>query len=298
VRNLPARTLELYDKSIDLLRSADAQYLLADALIFSDTLKHLNGDYLEARSLIEEGLAYARSSHNDWFTAYGVYNLGHVDSLLGEYQKGYDQMLEGLALWRKLGDPHSISLGLNFLVDTQIALKRYDEAKAAMRESIALCEQTQNRWGKGTAYRYLGLAMLADGQHDDARGCFQKSLEIFGEYFEGWDIAITLAYLADATLLAGDEAEAKALYLDSMRHARRIDSAPLMLMALAGLAQLEVRLNPDLATGWLTLILSHPAASSDTKARAAQLLAKQKQRLPANALSLEETVAEILAGQD
>jgi integrase len=94
--------------------------------------------------------------------------------------------------------------------------------------------------------------LLADGQHDDARDCFQKSLEIFGEYFEGWDIAITLAYLADATLFAGDEAEAKALYLDSMRHARRIDSAPLMLMALAGLAQLEMRFNPDLATGWLT----------------------------------------------
>jgi tetratricopeptide (TPR) repeat protein len=30
MRNLPARALELYDKSIDLLRSADAQYLLAD----------------------------------------------------------------------------------------------------------------------------------------------------------------------------------------------------------------------------------------------------------------------------
>jgi tetratricopeptide (TPR) repeat protein len=190
---------------------------------------------------------------------------------MGEHQKGYDQMLDGLALWRKLGDPHSISLGLNFLVDTQIALKHYDEAKVSMRESIALCEQTQNRWGMGTAYRYLGLAMLADGQYDEARECFHKSLEVFGEYFEGWDIAITLAYLADATLLAGGEAEAREIYLDSLRHARRIDSAPLMLMALAGLAQLQSRITPDLAAGWLTLILSHPAATSDTKDRAAQL---------------------------
>ncbi|MFZ5883414.1 MAG: tetratricopeptide repeat protein [Chloroflexota bacterium] len=267
-----ARAQKLYDKSIALLRSADAQFLLADALIFSGTLKHLNGDYLEAKSLIEEGLAYARASHNDWFIAYGIYNLGHVDSLMGEYQKGYDQMQEGLALFRKVGDPHSISLGLNFLVDTQIALKRYEEAKAAMRESIALCEQTQNRWGMGTAYRYLGLATMTDGHYDEARGCFQKSLEIFGEYFEGWDIAITLAYLADATLHAGEDAEARTLYLDSLRHARRINSAPLMLMTLAGLAQLESRFNPDLAAGWLTLILSHPAATSDTKDRAARLL--------------------------
>jgi predicted ATPase/Tfp pilus assembly protein PilF len=289
-----ARAQELYDRSIDLLRSADAQYLLADALIFSDTLKHLNGDYLEARSLIEEGLAYARSSHNDWFTAYGVYNLGHVDSLLGDYQKGYDQMLEGLALWRKLGDPHSISLGLNFLVDTQIALKRYDEAKAAMRESIALCEQTQNRWGKGTAYRYLGLAMLADGQHDDARGCFQKSLEIFGDAFKGWDIAQTLIYLGETYLHSGDEAQAKTILLDSLRLARDIHSEPLILQSLAGLAALELRLNPTPAAGWLTLILSHPSALHSTKEHARELM----EGLPAREESsptIEQAAEEALA---
>jgi len=233
---------------------------------------------------------------DDWFTAYGIYNLGHVDSLMGDCQNGYDQMIEGLALFRKVGDPHSISLGLNFLVDTQIALKKYEEAKEAMRESIALCEQTQNRWGKGTAHRYLGLAMLADGQYDDARDCFHKSLEVFGEYFEGWDISITLAYLADATLLLGDEAEAKTIYLDSLRHARRINSAPLMLMNLAGLAQIESRLSPDVAVGWLTLILNHPATTQETRQRAEELYAKQRQHIQANApcQSLEEVVDAIL----
>lgn len=283
-----------YDQGIDLLRSVDAQSILADALIFSGTLKHLNGDYLEAKAQIAEGLTYARAMKDDWFTAYGIYNLGHVDSLMGDCQKGYDQMIEGLALFRKVGDPHSISLGLNFLVDTQIALKKYEEAKASMRESIALCEQTQNRWGKGTAHRYLGLAMLADGQYDDARDCFQKSLEVFGEYFEGWDISITLTYLADATLLSGDETEARQIYLDSLRHARRINSAPLMLLNLAGLAQLESRLSSSRAAGWLTLILNHPAATQETRQRAQELRAKQKQRVPANTLSLEEVVDAIL----
>ncbi|RJP49654.1 MAG: helix-turn-helix domain-containing protein [Anaerolineaceae bacterium] len=295
---------KLYNQSIAILRAVDAPALLADALIFSGTLKHLNGDYHEAKALIEEGLAHARALNNDWFIAYGVYNLGHVDSLMGDYQKGYDQMQAGLALWRKVGDPHSISLGLNFLVDTQIALKRYDEAKASMRESIALCEQTKNRWGMGTAQRYLGLAMLADGQYNEARDCFQKSLEVFGEYFEGWDISITLAYLADATLLAGDEAEAKEIYLDSLHHARRINSAPLMLMNLAGLAQLESRIDPDRARGWLTLVVDHPAATRETKDRAYQiLLAFEKRpgveqngtvREQKSSQSLEELVGTIL----
>lgn len=266
------RAQELYDQSIEILRAVDAQALLADALAFSATIKHLNGDYLESKRLATEGLEYARACRDEWFTAFGLFTLGRVDSLMGDYQKGYNQMQAGLVFWRKIGDPHSISLGLNFLVDAQIALKRYEEAKAGMTESVALCEKTQNRWGMGTAYRYLGLAMMADGQYDEARECFQKSLEVFGEYFEGWDIALTLIYLADATLLAGSEIEARILYADALRLARQIDSVPLELMILAGLAQLESDLKPELAGGWLTLILSHPAATSDTKDRAADLL--------------------------
>ena len=299
-----SRALEFYNRSIAILRSIDDKALLADALIFSGTIIHLNGDYHEARKLMEEGLECARASKSQWFIAYGIYTLGHVDSLMGEYQKGYDQMVAGLTGWRKIGDPHSIALGLNFLVDTQIALKRFDEAKASMRESIALCEQSRNRWGTGTAYRYLGLAMLADGQYSEAQSCFQKSLEIFGDYFEGWDIALSLAYLADATMLAGSEAEAKTIYYDALGHAYRIQSAPLMLTTLAGLAQLESRNAPDRAAGWLNLILSHPAAPQDTKDRARQLLSDlkltssadqvgQSQEQP-TALSLEKLVEAIL----
>ncbi|HEY5730276.1 MAG TPA: tetratricopeptide repeat protein [Anaerolineales bacterium] len=269
---------ELYKDSIAILRPIDERAILADALIFSGTLMHLNGEFLEARELIEEGLQYARMASAQWFAAYGIYNLGHVDSLMGEYQKGYDQMQEGLKIWREVGDPHSISLGLNFLVDTQIALKRFEEAKQSMRESIALCEQTRNRWGMGTAYRYLGLAMMADGQYEEAQEYFQKSLAIFGEYFEGWDIAITVAYLADATHLSGDEAGAKKNYLDALRIANRIDSTPLTLMAVAGLAQLEYRLNSDLVTGWLKIILDHPAAFQETKDRARQISSELEKR--------------------
>ena len=203
-------------------------------------------------------------------------------------------MQAGLKLWRKLGDPHSISLGLNFCVQTQIALGRADEAIAAMQESIALCERTQNRWGMATAYRYLGLATLAAGQCGEAKRHLEKSLETFGEYFKGWDIAQTLIYLGETYLHLGDDARAKTTLLDSLRLARDIHSEPLILESLAGLAELELRLNPGLAAGWLTLILNHPAAVYATKQQAKQLLAKQKQRVPEDAPSLEETVTEIL----
>lgn len=264
--------VELYKRSIAILRSVDAPALLADALIFSGTISHLNGDYLEAKALIQEGLQYARAANDSWFAAYGVYNLGHVDSLLGEYQKGYEQMQAGMKLWRELGDPHSISLGLNFLVETQIALGQHESAITAMRESIALCEQTKNRWGLGTAYRYLGLATLATGRYDEAQGYFQKSLEVFGEYFKGWDIARTLLYMGEAHLMVGEHPNAKPALLNALRLARDIHSAPLMLDAITALASMDIRLEPERTAGWLRVVSTHLAAPQEMKDRACQLL--------------------------
>ena len=119
---------------------------------------------------------------------------------------------------------------------------------------------------------------MADGQYEEAQECFQRSLAIFGEYFEGWDIAITVSYLADATHLSGDETEARKNYLDALRIAHRIDSTPLVLMAVVGLAQLEYGLNPDLVTGWLKIILDHPAAFQETKDRARQISLELEKR--------------------
>ena len=266
--------MQLYNAGISILRSVDERALLSDALIFSGTITHLNGDYIEAKKLIEEGLECAHAANDLWFAAYGLYNLGHVDSLMGEYQKGYEQMQKGLQLWRELGDPHSISLGLNFLVETQIKLNHYAEAREAMHESISLCEQTKNRWGMGTAYRYLGLVTLAEGEHIEAQFHLQKSLEIFGEYFKGWDIATTLIYLGQAEALSGNRSEAKKHLLDALRLAHDIRSRPLMLEAVTALSFLEKCLNSERVAGWLALVISHPAATEDTRERACLIISE------------------------
>jgi len=235
-----ARALERYQNAIPILRAVNARPLLADALIFNGTLLHLTGDLIEARELIQEGWEIAQEVNDPWFCAYGIYNLGHIDSQMGEYQKGYEQMQAGLSLWRELGDPHSISLGLNFLVETQIKLGRFEKAVASMQESLALCKQTKNRWGIGTAYRYLGLAALASGRYFDAISDLKKSLEVFGEYFTGWDIARSLTYLGAAEILADELQEAEKTYQEALHLSLEIQSTPLVLDAILGLARLRL----------------------------------------------------------
>lgn len=274
------RAQDLYHKAIEILRTVDAPGLLADALIFSGTLAHLNGSYLEAKASITEGLVYAQEANDPWFTAYGIYNLGHVDSLIGDTHKGYAQMKEGLALWRSIGDPHSISLGLNFFVETQLSLGRSEEAIASMQESIALCERTKNRWGMGTAYRYLGLAKLATGRIIEAQADLQKSLEIFGEYFVGWDIARTLTYLGDAVLAAGDLCEAEKKYLEALRLAVESKSVSLALDALVGLARVHLcRGEAKKAARLATFIQDQAASTQETKNISRQIILQTEKQV-------------------
>lgn len=273
-KGLYKRAVLLMEESVSLLRPLGDTGLLVDALVYLGIIMHLNGEMARSQSLMEEGLSYAQDPRYEWFAAYAIYNLGYIASLRGNYLQGREQMMEGLTIWRRLGDPHSIALGLNYLVPTLVTLGDYDEARMYLQESLELCQASNNRWGMGTAYRHLGLVARAQGDLDEAQSFLHKSLNTFGDYIIGWDISQTLIVLGETIALTGDYPKAEELLLTALRLARDIHSAPLMLMALAGLAQFESRLNPDLAAGWLTLILNHPAASADTKDRVAQLLSE------------------------
>ena len=156
----------------------------------------------------------------------------------------------------------------------------------------------------GTAYRYLGLVTLAEGKFIEAQAHFEKSLEIFGEYFKGWDIATTLIYLGEAKAWSGNPPEAKKHLLEALRLAHDIHSRPLMLEAVTALSSMEKCLHPEQVANWLALVISHSAATQDTRDRAFQILAeirmhsgdKQTQRLQEKPLdqSLEELAGIIL----
>jgi predicted ATPase/DNA-binding XRE family transcriptional regulator len=270
-KGLYERAVSLMEESVSLLRPLGDTGLLVDALVYLGIIMHLNGEMDRSQALMEEGLSYAQDPKYEWFAAYAIYNLGYITSLRGNYIQGREQMMEGLTIWRRLGDPHSIALGLNYLVPTLIALGCYDEARTYLLESLELCQASNNRWGKGTAYRHLGWVAKAQGNLEEAQSFLHKSLNTFGDYIIGWDISQTLIVLGETIALTGDCLKAENLLLTALRLARDIHSTPLILESLTGLASLEMRLDPERATGWLMLIKDHPAAKQDVKDRACQL---------------------------
>jgi tetratricopeptide (TPR) repeat protein len=269
-----ARASQFYEESILLLGLVGDYTLLSDAMVFLGTILHMFGEYDRSRALQEEGLAYAQQTHQRWFEAWAVFNLGYLEGLLGRSAEGYKQMLAGLSIWRELGDPQAIALGINFMVPTLIKLGGFEEAKPFMQESIALCEASKNLWGMGTAYRHLGLAYLGAGEYTLARNHILKSLEIFGQFSQGWDIARSLSYLGDAALMTGNLTEARKYYQDALQSSLEAQAIPIALDSLMGFGELHANAG-DLEKAQLicTYILLHPSSEHETKSRAELLQA-------------------------
>lgn len=288
------RAQALFEESLYILRGTNRPELLSDSLIYLGVITFLNGDLTKAAPLLEEVLACVQDTDDEWFGAYAIFNLGYIASLRGQYAVGQEKMWAGLAIWRRLGDPHSIALGLNYLSLSLIQLGLFTQAETHLQESLELCQRSGNRWGLGTAYRHLGVLKTAQGDYARAEALLRQGLETFGDYIVGWDIACSYTYLGDVMLKTANLPAAKEYYLKGLRLAQEIRSAPLMLEALAGMAELEQqRGSPERAWTMARVVRDHTASPQVVKDRAQRIILLVEDRLDkenAPILSLEGMV--------
>lgn len=263
----------LLQESLAVLRPTGERPLLVDPLIYSGAIRYLNGDIETAAVVLHEGLGYAQEAHDEWFVAYAIFILGHIISLKGEHAEGHRQETISIAIWRRLGDPHAIALGLNYSSLTLIQLGQFAEAEANLQESLRLCRDSGNRWGLGTAYRHLGLVKLAQGDLALAEKLLRQALETFGNYIVGWDIACSYTYLGDVMLQSANLPAATENYLKGLRLAQEIQSAPLLLEALVGIAELEQR-RGNLERAWVMacVVRDHAASPRVAWGRACRII--------------------------
>jgi tetratricopeptide (TPR) repeat protein len=302
------RAMTAYEESLIWLRPLDDAAALTDSLVWSGIILNLLGAIEQSRANLTEGLACAQAAGDQWSVSYALFNLGYVASLTGDYEAGYQQMLTGLSLLREQGDPSSIALGLNFISPTAVLLGYLDEAEAFLQESLKRTTKVGDRWGMGTAHRNLGLVALARDDLAEARSRLEKAMAIFSEVVTGWDIVLTLDYMGRVSLAAGEWTEAESFFLKALRSALEVETFPLAMGILVGLARLQMQI---LAFREVLLLVSfviqHPTSTQEARDSAEQLVAAAQARLAtgavqdvrerASALSLDNLAALIFSGE-
>jgi predicted ATPase/DNA-binding XRE family transcriptional regulator len=224
------------EEGIGILREVDETKYLSAALIFCGIVVSLMGELFYARRLMDEGVKYATANQNIWFMALGQYNQGFIAGLAGENEYAYERMHGSLALWRELGNLRFIALALNFLSPIAMQLGQPDNAQAYLQESLTICIQIHDRWGIGTAYGRLGLLALANGDTAGAKTMLAQSLSLFTDLGARRDIAWALTQLGKAFITSEDYSEAERLFKQAINLSLEVQILPQAIEAALELA--------------------------------------------------------------
>jgi len=208
----------------------------AKALRLASILAHQQGDYREARQLLEEGLVIFRELDDKQGIARTLNNMGHVADEQGDYERARRLTEEALTIFRELGDKRGVAIALYGLGNVAIQQKDYREARELYEEGLAIYRELGDRWGVAIALGNLGVGAADQGDYGGARRLFEESLGICRELGNKRGVAIALSNLGHVAVGQEDVAVARSYFEGGLHVASEIGDSSGMIHALSGLA--------------------------------------------------------------
>jgi predicted ATPase/DNA-binding XRE family transcriptional regulator len=287
------RARELLEQSLELLRRGDDLLALSEALVHLAYVHYGTGAYTQAHQAIDQSLSISVSIRDEWGVAACLTLLGSIAHARGNYQEAGDWFRHGLMVWRKVGAARGIAYCLVLFGSTSCELKEYDQAQGLLRESLSISRALGDRWGMGSTLNTLGMLAQVRGDHLEAESLFREGLTLFKEMGDRLGIAQTLNNLGEVHTVLGADPEAWTSFLEAINIAVNMDTLPVALEALVGLASLSAKEgSPEWALELLLSVLAHPAAKKEVRDRAQQLYTTLLRQLPPEQLEAVHLQAE------
>jgi len=265
---------DVLQRSIDVCQQLDDRENMAAPLHYLGVLAGELGQPQEATRLIQQSLAIYREANNLWGVAWALSNLGYHTE--------------------KLDKDH------------------YLEARQLLEESLEIYKSIGNKQGIAVVLNNLGFITYKQGDYISAKALFEESLTLRRQIGYPRGISVALNNLGHVTAALEDFEASEAYYYEALKIAIDIQTIPVALAALGGLAEPIARQkkNMERALELVTIALHHPASNKETQDRAREFLAKRQPELSPElfaihqpggqdyATQLESLVTEILASQN
>lgn len=288
-----------YQQSADLFQQANDRYGQAKSLNSLGVIKRLSGRYDEAQTHLQGALSIVRELDDLYDAAIILNNLGSVLRLLGDYDRAQQCYEESFDYRQAINDQNGLALTLNNLGNIASILKKSAAARAAYEESLTICQQLGDRLGAARALNNLGIEAYMGGQYAEAERYHLDSLNIKRDIGDDGGMVHSYHQLGCTALAVGAGGQAWDYFMLGLETAVTIQSAPLKLMCLVGIAPLLANeSSPELARAITTIALQHPALSHQMREEAQTVydrLAKTAVPFPAEQQTLDEVVQIVLA---
>jgi tetratricopeptide (TPR) repeat protein len=210
------------------------------------TLAHLQGNYAQARSHAQEGLALARQEENQEKIIGLLTALGVVEQELGDYTQAEFHYQEGLIQARQRSNQAQISTLLKNL--GVLAKKRgnYTQAHTYYQEGLILARQMDH--GDLTCLLLMNIGVIAteQGDYTQAQTYFQEGLTLAQQLGQREHICVLLSNLGVVADAQGDYTQAQAYFQEGLTLARKLGHRERISLLLLNLGVVANRQGNDI----------------------------------------------------
>ena len=167
------------------------------------TLKQVQGLYIEAKELYQQGLNIAKELGNKDGVATALNLLGSIEYRTGNYDKAKELCQQSLNIVKELGDKQGVAIGLHTLGVIEASRGNYDKAEELLQQSLNIAKELGHKHTVAKALHNLGTVETSRGNYDKAEELYRQSLKIKRELGDKEGIAVSMGARGVSFVYAG-----------------------------------------------------------------------------------------------
>jgi len=289
------RSLAIY-KSIDI---PPAPRMGTEPRTALGVLANTLGDYDQAISLGEEAYLLSEAQANKWNMMFALYVLTNATLAQGNATVARKYALQAFALAKDVNDRWFKTFILNDLGNASFAMGEYADAQEYFHTSYNIRKEFDDPGGMAEALIHLGKIAVLREEYDEAERSFRESLSVYREINDKGGMAAALEGLGVFARATGDYRSAGKYFHEAIQVAVEIQYLPLMISIAINIGELWILTGQvERCVELLTTVLHHPAAGSEMKKNAENLLARCRAEIQAEVFEVAGKRGQAQVGED
>ena len=206
----------LLEESISCFTQCEEEVGLAEALQSLAAVNMGQGDYALAQQRLEQSLQLCRDAKHEVGIARALNYLGNLALEQDRYAAARGYYRESLRLYQGIGDQVSMAAGFFNVGNVSRQLADFDAARANYEACLAISRAVGHRGLTGVALRNLGIVAFDQQAYAQAQRYGEEALTLLSELGDKSNMAFVLSNLGNVALAMGEEARALSYYCQKL----------------------------------------------------------------------------------
>lgn len=226
----------LMEKGLETIRKSRSPDRRKEAMVVSwlGYVIMLQGEFIEAQRVMEEGLELCTQISDRWGMASNLRLMGTAAQFGGRFDEADRYLQRSLEISKQIGQQRIEAKAIMNQGVIAIWLGEYQHARYLLEKCVEISRQLNDLISLTDELRELSRVHLATGDYQRAIEILKETLSIY-EVIGRVDRGAILGYLANGLFLAGDDHEAERLYEESLAASGQVGHHPEIAAALTGI---------------------------------------------------------------